>query len=372
MHPGHQHVGEQQIDSRLGLDQLQRRLAAGGVEYEIAELAQRIDRELEHLFLVVDDQDDLAVARARQPRLGAGLPTLGLGHLALVPRQIELHRGALAGLGFDRDVPAGLLDEAIDLAQPQPRSLAQRLGGEERLERAITHRCGHSRAAVAHRDADIVAGRHVGMRRGKGPIELHVRRADNELAAVAHRVARIDRQIDQRTLELPDIGIDRPQPARRIDLEVDGAADRPAQQLGEAADQLAGVERRRRERLAAPEREQLRGELRGALRARHCRIDMVGRARRVLSDPPAREVERANHDRQHIVEVVRNPAGQLADRFHLLQLVQLGLRRLAARCFLVQPGIGSSQFVTPRRGVARACQRIAREGHGKADRAGRA
>ena len=45
----------------------------------------------------------------------------------------------------------------------------------------------------------------------------------------------------------------------------------------------------------------------------------------------AGDIETADHDRQHIVEVVRDAAGELADRFHLLALPQrfFGFQQLA-------------------------------------------
>ncbi len=36
-------------------------------------------------------------------------------------------------------------------------------------------------------------------------------------------------------------------------------------------------------------------------------------------------IQRSDHNRQHIVEIMRNAAGELADRFHLLHLTQLRL-----------------------------------------------
>jgi hypothetical protein len=52
------------------------------------------------------------------------------------PRQVELDRRTAAELAVDLDVPAGLLDEAEHLGQPQTRSLPLAFGGEERLEGA--------------------------------------------------------------------------------------------------------------------------------------------------------------------------------------------------------------------------------------------
>ena len=57
------------------------------------------------------------------------------------------------------DVAARLLDEAVDHAQPEAGALAGRLGGEERLERALDHLRAHAGAGVADRDHDVLPGR---------------------------------------------------------------------------------------------------------------------------------------------------------------------------------------------------------------------
>src|SRR4029077_10922239 len=49
-------------------------------------------------------------------------------------REIKLDRGALPALAVGAQVTAGLLDEAVDLAEAEPGADARRLGGEERLE----------------------------------------------------------------------------------------------------------------------------------------------------------------------------------------------------------------------------------------------
>ena len=48
--------------------------------------------------------------------------------------QVDLERRARPDLAVHADVPAGLLDDAVDSGQPQPGPLARPLGGEERLE----------------------------------------------------------------------------------------------------------------------------------------------------------------------------------------------------------------------------------------------
>ena len=60
-------------------------------------------------------------------------------------------------------------------------------------------------------------------------------------------------------------------------------------------------------------------------------------------EPLPGEVERADHDRQHIVEIVGDAAGELADRFDLLHLAHLALGRAAALRLLVQADIGGGE-----------------------------
>ena len=63
------------------------------------------------------------------------------------------------------------------------------------------------------------------------------------------------------------------------------------------------------------------------------------------AQPPPGKVDPADHHRQHIVEVVRDSAGQLADRLHLLDLAKLGLGGLALDRFGLQRLVGLPQFL---------------------------
>ncbi len=57
------------------------------------------------------------------------------------------------------------------------------------------------------------------------------------------------------------------------------------------------------------------------------------------------KVDAADDDRQHIVEVVGDAAGQLADRLHLLDLAELGLGGLALRGLGLQRLVRFPQFL---------------------------
>ena len=90
---------------------------------------------------------------------------------------------------------------------------------------------------------DILAGRQIGMHRAIGLVEIAVGGLDGQLAALRHRVARIDGEIDQRVFELVGIGKDVPQPARQHGFDRDRFAEGAPQQIGHAGDQLVGVDR---------------------------------------------------------------------------------------------------------------------------------
>ena len=59
---------------------------------------------------------------------------------------------------------------------------------------------------------------------------------------------------------------------------------------------------------------------------------------RIVGDALAQQIEVAHHRHQQIVEIVRDPAGELADGLHLLRLPQLLLGLFARRDFLHQIG----------------------------------
>ena len=75
-------------------------------------------------------------------------------------RQIDLERGALADLALHRDEAAGLLDDAVDGRKTKARAVADRLGGEERLENLGLVFRRDADAGVGDFDQHIVAGRH--------------------------------------------------------------------------------------------------------------------------------------------------------------------------------------------------------------------
>ena len=114
-------------------------------------------------------------------------------------------------------MPAGLAHEAVDLAQardpfPCRRSLVVKNGSKARSSVARVH----AGAGVRDRDHDILARLHrLGQRADIGLVEIAVGGLDRDLAAVGHGVARVERQIEQRVLELVGVGKRAPEAARQ-------------------------------------------------------------------------------------------------------------------------------------------------------------
>ena len=159
-----------------------------------------------------------------------------------------------------------------------------------------------------------------------------VRGLDRHRAALRHRVARVHGEVDDHLLDLRRVGAHRARARAEHRDELDVLADQPAQHHVHVADRRVQVEDPRLQHLPAAEREQLARE----------RGRAVGRPLDLLGVPAQLRVGRAADQelavpgdrREQVVEVVRDAAGEPADRFHLLRLAQLRLdaRHARSRC----------------------------------------
>ena len=154
-----------------------------------------------------------------------------------------------------------------------------------------------------------------------GGMASHLADADGQPAFAVHGIAAVDGEIDQRGLELRDVGDRKAIGIGNVDVDPDPAADQRTDQLRHRLDLGADIEHLRLQRLPAGERQQLPGQLGGALHRLGDRVD-VAPAPLFRQFAAAQEVGRGADDGQEIVEIVRDAAGQLADRFHLLRLAQ--------------------------------------------------
>ena len=170
---------------------------------------------------------------------------------------------------------------------------------------------------------------------GRLALERHRLGRDRQRAAGRHGVARIDREIDQRELELARVDLDGAALVgnRRLDLDV--AAQRTASKSFSSGRRCvrsitAALSICRREKVS---------NCRVRLSPRCVAVVIMSRKRVCFSSVRSRRsrCDAAAHDHQQIVEIVRHAAGQLADRLEPLGLPQRVLRGLAPVGFRVQP-----------------------------------
>ena len=166
------------------------------------------------------------------------------------------------------------------------------------------------------------------MDRDIGVVEVAVRGLDGQLAAVRHGVAGVEREVEERVLELVASAKVRQSPPASTVSSDDGLAERAAQELAHPRHQLVGVDRPWAPAAAGARRRAAGWS--GSRRAARPAAPCPGRARcaRPPADAPSTgscrpiDVEAAEHDGEQVVEVVRDAAGELADGLHLLRLAQ--------------------------------------------------
>ena len=150
---------------------------------------------------------------------------------------------------------------------------------------------------------------------------IHLADADGEPPLAVHGIAAVDGEIHQRRFELRGIGDSETIEIGDVDVDPDAGADQRADQLRHRLDLGADIEHLRLQGLPAGKRQQLSGQLGGALHRLGDGVD-VAPAALLREFAAAQEVGRGADNGKEIVEIVRHAAGQLADRLHLLRLAQ--------------------------------------------------
>ena len=177
---------------------------------------------------------------------------------------------------------------------------------EERLERPGAGLVVHACSGVRYLDADEGVA-----------VQLHVARRDRQAAAGRHRVATVEHDIENDLRELVGIGIDRSERLRQGCPQLDIGSERSCEQRLEPANDLVHVEPLREQHLLAAEGEQLPRQRSGVSCGFPDLIHVVG-AHIVLVEGVREQLRVARDRREHVVEVVCDSTGELADRLHLL------------------------------------------------------
>ena len=316
-HSRHDHVGHDELAAALDrIGEAQRLIATGGFEDVVPAGTESVGGEAANGILVFHHEHGEAPLALGQIEGREG----NLFCRALSTWQKNLEAASLSRFAVHADRAAALFDDTVDGGQSEPGSVAAGFGGEERLEEMLDGFFVHAGAGIGHGQLHIGAG--LATRRRVLSVEAGVGGAEEEPAAVRHGITRVDRQVEQHLVHLAGIGHDQIERRIEVGLEQDILADEPLQHALRAGDQGVEFEWARLADLAAAEGEQLLGE-RGRALARVAdflnRLPLRIAFRQVLDEHVAVAVD----DGQQVVEVVGHAAGQAADGFQLLRVLQL-------------------------------------------------
>src|SRR5215472_13330863 len=120
--------------------------------------------------------------------------------------KVNFERRASSQLAVDPDESAALLDHPVNGGQPQPCALALRLRGEKRLKNMRLRFQTHPRAGVGYAEEYIAALANDRMLFAVETVQLNVRRLNDQLASIRHRVARVYHQVHDDLFHLAAVG----------------------------------------------------------------------------------------------------------------------------------------------------------------------
>ena len=146
-----------------------------------------------------------------------------------------------------------------------------------------------------------------------------------DLSAAGHGVPRVHGEVQQGQLQLVGVDLDSGKGLLEAHRDLHPPAKGAAQQRRHAADQGRQVHHLRRERLAAAEREQALRQGRAPLGTLDGVCEQARGLRVLRRQALAEQRQAAEHGGEQVVEVVRDPAGQLPDRLHLLGVAETRL-----------------------------------------------
>ncbi len=158
-------------------------------------------------------------------------------------------------------------------------------------------------------------------------VEFDVPGLDRQVATLRHCIARIHDEVHQDLLELTVVGANRTELRLEFRHKLYAVLDKATKHLLHPRHELVDVEDRGAKNLVAAEREELARERRRARRRTdHLHQVVVGRfaGTQVIHH----QVAIAHDHGEHVVEVMRDAARELAHRLHFLRLPKLRLEQL--------------------------------------------
>src|ERR1022692_4208229 len=221
---GHVDIGNDEGDITGTGDKHDNRLHPVGAAHDvIAEFLEDGGDVVADGGIVVHQEDQLAVAvgYVYVKRRGAGC----LGRLAFHGGQKHAESGAATNLRVQFDKAVVVYDYATNRGEPQARSLAYALGGEERPPDALQHVGGNASARVGKPEHEPGALAAPGNRAGRRRIELAVGRGDGHRAAFWHGVAGVHAKIEENLVNLRGVSQYRPEVGGNGLLKLNGLGE---------------------------------------------------------------------------------------------------------------------------------------------------
>src|SRR6266516_2735586 len=143
-------------------------------------------------------------------------------------------------------------------------------------------------------------------------VALNVLECDRESAASRHRIAGIDRQVQQCRFELRWVDLANEQPVRWCDLQSNALADCPPDQRLKLTNQRVHIDRLRSQVLPSRKRQQLLSQSLAALGRVPYRRKLPLQPI-VVANAANQKVNVSENYRQQIIEVMRDAPRELAD-----------------------------------------------------------
>ena len=137
-----------------------------------------------------------------------------------------------------------------------------------------------------------------------------------------HRIARVDRQVQNDLLELSGVRSHGPQPIRGPRLEHDPLSNQPLQHRPRAIDDVVQVQHRRLQLLLPAEHHELSRQVGREFRRLADGVHLRG-ARIARREVVRKHLDVPDDGRQQVVEIVRDAARELAHGFDLLRMAEL-------------------------------------------------
>ena len=250
--------------------------------------------------------------------------------------------------------------------------MAGLLGREERFEDAFELIRRNAAAGVGDGYGNIAIGM-LRQGRGVGQAGRHAHR-NRQPSAALHGVPRVHGHVDDGGFELAGVGVDEARLFRAKDDDLDARTDQGADHFAQRLHASPDLEHLRLQGLPPREGQQLRGQLGGAGHRIRDRLD-IAQPPRLRQVGPPQQVHRSADHREQIVEVMRDAAGELAQRLQPLAVLERFLGHpplLGLEIKMARPAQGQPQQGKQQRGGRRAeDQMLAHGGQpARADRRG--